>query len=250
MSEEEAVPAAEPAPEELETASTGTEEAQEPEAPEVKTFTQEEFDKIVSREKAKARRQAEREFAARAEVKRPAVDVNPDNFATTEEYVEALAEKKAADMVEQREKSRQATTIEATFRDREDEARDRYADYEAIAYTAPISDLMAEVIKASDIGPDLAYHLGKNPDEAERIASLSPLLQAKELGKLELKLADLPKQGKQTTKAPAPISPVTPGGAAKVFDTTDPRSIKAMDTSAWIEAERARQRKKLEARMR
>lgn len=250
MSDEELVPAVDTAPEELGTAPAGTEERQEPVAPEVKTFTQEEFDKIVSREKAKARRQAEREFAARSEVKRPVVDVNPDNFETTEAYVEALAEKKAADMIEQRDKARQATTIETSFRDKEDDAREKYADYEAVAYTAPISDLMADVIKASDIGPDLAYHLGKNPDEAERIASLSPLLQAKELGKLELKLADMPKEGKQTTKAPAPISPVTPGGAVKVYDTTDPRSIKAMDTSAWIEAERARQRKKMEARLR
>lgn len=250
MSEENEVLAAEPAPEQLDTAAIDPEVAAEPEAqPEVKTFTQEEFDKIVSREKAKARRQAEREFAARAEAKKADVNVSPENFETTEAYIEALAEKKAAELVEQREMKRQSVDVEASFRDKEDEAREKYADYEQVAYTAPISDLMAEVIKASDIGPELAYHLGKNPDEALRIAKMSPLLQAKEIGKLEVKLAAMPKNEQPTTKAPAPISPVTAGSVAKVYDTTDPRSIKAMSTSDWIEAERARQRKRMEARL-
>jgi hypothetical protein len=34
------------------------------------------------------------------------------------------------------------------------------------------------------------------------------------------------------------------------LDTTDPRSIKSMTTSQWIEAERARQIKKLQAQNR
>jgi len=65
---------------------------------------------------------------------------------------------------------------------------------------------------------------------------------------LEAKVASEPIT-KQTSKAPAPISPVTPrNGGSTNFDTTDPRSIKAMSTSQWIEAERLRQMKKLEAK--
>ena len=46
----------------------------------------------------------------------------------------------------------------------------------------------------------------------------------------------------------APIAPVTARGSnAAAYDTTDPRSIKNMSTSEWIEAERNRQIKKLEA---
>jgi hypothetical protein len=107
---------------------------------------------------------------------------------------------------------------------------------------------MAQTIQSSDIGPDLVYHLGSNPKEADRISRLSPILQAKELGRLEAKLADNPVQ-KRTSGAPEPISPVTARGVGSgSYDTTDPRSTKTMTTSQWIEAERARQVKAQQAR--
>jgi hypothetical protein len=72
-------------------------------------------------------------------------------------------------------------------------------------------------------------------------------MQAKEIGKIEARLASDPPV-KKTSNAPAPISPVTArSGSAPSHDTTDPRSIKSMTTGQWIEAERARQIKKYEA---
>jgi hypothetical protein len=72
-------------------------------------------------------------------------------------------------------------------------------------------------------------------------------LQAKEIGKIEAKLAADPPV-KKTSTAPAPIAPVTARSTSSpAYDTTDPRSVKAMSTSEWIEAERARQIKKWEA---
>ena len=106
---------------------------------------------------------------------------------------------------------------------------------------------MAQTIQSSDVGPDMAYYLGSNPKEADRISRLSPFMQAKEIGKIEAKLSDNPPV-KKTSSAPAPIAPVTARGSnAAAYDTTDPRSIKNMSTSEWIEAERNRQIKKLEA---
>ena len=123
---------------------------------------------------------------------------------------------------------------------------DKYDDFEQVAYNPKLSitNVMAETIQSSDIGPELAYYLGSNPKDAERISRMTPLGQAKEIGKIEAKLASDPPV-KRTTSAPAPISPVsarTSGSPA--HDTTDPRSIKTMTTSQWIEAERARQVKK------
>ena len=106
---------------------------------------------------------------------------------------------------------------------------------------------MAQAIQASDIGPDVIYWLGSNPKDAGRIAQLPPILQAKEIGKLEANLASNPPV-KKTSTAPAPIVPVTARtSGAPAFDTTDPRSIKNMSTSEWIEADRLRQTKKYEA---
>jgi len=87
---------------------------------------------------------------------------------------------------------------------------------------------MAESIRASDIGPEVAYYLGANPKEAERISRLAPIMQAKEIGRIEAKLANDPPV-KRTTSAPAPISPVTArSSGAPAYDTTDPRSTKTM----------------------
>jgi len=108
---------------------------------------------------------------------------------------------------------------------------------------------MAQIIQSSDIGPDVAYYLGSNMKESDRISRLSRDMQIKEMGKIEAKLTDNPPSVKKTTNAPAPINPVTPrGGNSPAMDTTDPRSTKTMSTSEWIAAENARERKKLEAR--
>jgi len=148
-----------------------------------------------------------------------------------------------------RETAKQQQALLANYHDREESARDRYDDFEQVAYNPNLSitEIMAQSIQASDIGPDVLYWLGSNPKEADRIARLSPILQAKEIGKLEAGMASSPPVRKTST-APAPIAPVTArASSAPAYDTTDPRSTKTMSTSEWIEAERMRQIKKYEA---
>ena len=128
-----------------------------------------------------------------------------------------------------------------------------YVVFEVVAYNPklPVTETMAQTIQATENGPDVIYYLGSNPKEAERIARLSPLLQAREIGKIEAKLGANP-PAKKTSTAPAPIAPVTArtSTGTPAYDTTDPRSVKNMSTSEWIEAERLRQIKKYEAQRR
>lgn len=220
---------------------------------EEKKFTQAEIDAMISKRLAREQRKWERDQKLRAAT--PALSAEPpqqENFASTEAYAEALAERKAAELLARREAERQQAEILETYHEREEEIRNKYEDFEQVAYNPrlPITQVMAETIQASEIGPEVAYYLGSNPKEADRIAKLSPFLQAKEIGKIEAKLADNPPV-KKSSSAPTPITPVTPrGGTARVLDTTDPRSIKEMTTSEWIEAERQRQIKKWESQNR
>ena len=227
-------------------------EVQAPEVTEAapKTFSQEELDAAIGKRLAREQRKWERERAQQAP-QVPQVPVTPEQFATNEDYVEALAEQRAEQKLAEREQRKQQTEILNAYHDKEEEIRAKYDDFEQVAYNPnlPITTVMAQTIQASDIGPEVAYHLGANPREAERISRLSPILQAKEIGKIEAQLAANPPV-KKTSNAPAPISPVsarTTGSPA--YDTTDPRSIKSMSTSDWIEAERLRQVKKHEARI-
>jgi hypothetical protein len=242
MSEE--VLAEAPAPEQEATAAPEPVEAQP-----VKAFTQEELDAAIGKRLAREQRKWERERVV------PVVataDPRPEQFDSTESYADALAMKKAEQLLYERDVQRQQTEVLGAYHDREEEARNKYDDFEQVAYnpSLKITTVMAQTIQSSDIGPDVAYYLGANPKEADRISRLAPYVQAKEIGRIEAKLASEP-MVKKTSSAPPPFTPVTASSkGASTYDTTDPRSIKSMSTSEWIAADRARQVKKMEARLR
>ena len=253
MENEQAVAEISPAPEQEATAAPESVETTPEEQQSSKTFSQEELDAIVGKRLAREQRKWEREQAQRlAELQAPkpaTPPADPNDFETAQQYAEALAERKAHELLAQREAAKQQAQIVEAYQELEESARDKYADFEQVAYNPnlPVTDVMAQTIQASEIGPEVIYFLGSNPKEAARISRLSPILQAREIGKIEANLASNPPV-KKTSSAPAPIAPVaarTTGGAS--YDTTDPRSLKTMTTSEWIEAERQRQIKKLMA---
>ena len=232
---------------------TATSESAQNEQP-AKTFSQEEVDALVAKRLAKEQRKWERKLQQPATAAVPPVpkEIPPaDQFESVEAYAQALAEKRAAELVQQREVQQQQAQVLESHRDREESAREKYDDYEDVVYNPKlaITPIMAQTIQASDMGPDVAYYLGTNPKEAERIARMPAIAQAKEIGKIEAKLTSSPPV-KRTTSAPTPISPVSARTTSTSLDTTDPRAAKQMSASEWIAAERARQTRQWEARNR
>ena len=217
---------------------------------EEKKYSQADIDAMIGKRLAREQRKWEREQAQRSVERQvvPSEIPTPDQFQSPNDYADFIR-LEAEKLVQQREAAKQQSQVLESYQEREEMARDKYDDFEQVAYNPnlPITNVMAETIQHSEIGPELAYYLGTNPKDAERISRLTPFMQAKEIGKIEAKLADNPPV-KKTTSAPAPISPVTARTTGSpALDTTDPRSIKSMSTSQWIEAERARQMKKWEA---
>ena len=122
-----------------------------------------------------------------------------DDFKTYGEFIEALTDWKtdrkleAADEKKQQAHAERAEadkgkTITDAHNARVDEAKTRYSDWgEAFkglndnSFTEP----MVVFIFESDHGPDVTYYLAKHRDELARIAALSPIRQASELGKIE-----------------------------------------------------------------
>ena len=223
---------------------------QQEQTPDEKKFTQAELDAMIGKRLAREQRKWERE----QQVKQAPVPAMPTEIPTADqfdspqsyaEFIRAEAEK----LVRYKEIQKHQSAIEEAYADREEEARGKYDDFEQVAYNQnlPITDVMAETIKASDLGPDLAYWLGSNPKEAARISRLSPLMQAREIGKIEARISAEPVQ-KKTSSAPEPIRPVSARASNPgVTDTTDPRSIKTMSDSEWIEADRRRMIAKMQA---
>lgn len=248
-----ATDAAVPAPELEATAGSETAEQEAPqgdEPREPKTFTQEEYERGIQKERAKAERRIRREMEARQqEAQRPVHQPTFEEFnGDAAAFVEALADWKAEQKLAQREHYQHQQTVESSYEERVEQARDaKYHDYDEVVGKPfeqggpAISDLMAEAIKLEANGVDVAYHLGTNVKESIRIAKLPPLQQAIEIGKLAVKLAGQAPPTKKVSSAPSPIRPVGANSTAPALNPLDPRSTKAMSTKQWIDARNAQE---------
>jgi len=228
------------------------------EAPvEQKLFTQEELDAALGKRLAIERRKIEREFRNKpVPPVAPEAPVTPDQFSSDEAYVDALVEQREARALEEREQqkkefevNKKAFELNESFLDKVESVREKYDDFDAVAFNPdiPVSNAMAEIIRSSDVGPDLAYYLGKNREEAVRISEMTVAQQGAALARLEVKISNAPPV-KKTSSAPAPISPVNPRGSSSVeYDTTDPRLVGKMSASEWIERENKREMAALKA---
>lgn len=197
-----------------------------------KTFTQAEVDALVQKrllkEERKVHRRVEQQLreqeAARAREIEPKRDSYRDDDAYLQAQIEHLAEKKAAEKLEQRERQTQQERAAEAFHDKAEKAQARYPDFQAVISnpTLSINDSMAEFITDSDTGADIAYFLGKNPHRASDIAAMSPMKAARELTRLEAELAAKPKP-QPSSNAPAPISPIKGenGGSKEPSEMTD-----------------------------
>jgi hypothetical protein len=155
-------------------------------------------------------------------------------------YVEQKAEQKALAAFEARSKEQEAkaekTQREQTWDDKLKTARDKYSDYNEVMAEATfnISPAMHEAIMTADLGPDVAYYLAQNQEDATRIAKLSPMAAAREIGKIEGYIAELEAEGeeqaedtepeKPVTKAPAPLKPIkkSTSSSKDVYDDSLP----------------------------
>jgi hypothetical protein len=163
------------------------------------------------------------------------------NFTSYEDYVEALTEWK----VEQRERAREAKEAERkraeaseshkkAWEKKVDAVREKHEDYDDVmeeAGSTPISRAMHNAIAESDIGPELAYYLATNTEEAARIAKLNPYQAAKEMGRIEDKLTEAPADKKpaedkkpkaEKKELPKPARTVGGGATPKEAKLDDP----------------------------
>lgn len=109
-------------------------------------------------------------------------------------------------------------------------AEGKYEDFDDVVGELTPTTPFAMAIMEAENAEDVAYFLGKNIKEAERISRLPPLSQIREIGKLEAKLlADPPTKPKTPSKAPEPIKPLT-GAAPAVTEVPTERD----DMKSWM----------------
>lgn len=178
-----------------------------------KTFTQAEVDALVQKRLRKTEQRLHRQYQSRMSSQTQTNGApKRESFADEEAYqnaqIEHLADQRAAQKLAERQQREQQERVASSFREKAERASERYADFDTVVNNPAlqINAAMAEYIAESDLGADLAYHLGKNPELAEDIAEMSPIKAARELARLETELAAKPKAN--PSKAPAPIKPI------------------------------------------
>ena len=134
----------------------------------------------------------------------------------TRELTAAEAEAKAADAAERE-------AYETDFREQVAAAKLRHKDFEAVAFRQDmhVSPDLAAMVKSSDQGAELAYYLGKNPETASRISTMSAVEAAREVGRIEARLSS-PPPPRKTTTAPPPVGTVRAGGGSASSAPSDP----------------------------
>jgi hypothetical protein len=206
-------------------------------------------------ELTKLRREAEREKEywrqqAIAAQDKPAEPAKVETVKTLEDfdynegqYQAYLIQQAKAGAVEeakriiQQEQERQTYSQRLTaHKAREAEFSKVADDYQDVVFnpSLSISQTMAEIATEMDDGPAVLYYLGKNPDIADRIATLPPLSAAREMGRIEAKLASAPKPDK-VSKAPTPPPKIGGIDAALKVSATSPDSDK-LSTDQWLAA--------------
>ncbi len=163
-----------------------------------------------------------------------------ENYASYDDFIDAkiafqaerIAEKKYGEVEKQRQIEKDKESHETSLRNwssKVETARDKYEDFDDVVgnNTVPVSFAMSRAIMNSDSGTDIAYYLGKNPSEAIRISNLEPFASAREIGKIEAKLASIPL--KRPSAAPEPIIPV----GTKEKANRDPEKMSVSEWMTW-----------------
>lgn len=222
-------------------------ETEEGQAKEERTFSQAEVDALIQKRLAKEARRSERRIAEELAKVRQTQQTPPpsrDEYATDEEHqrasldhviarkAEELAEKKLAERRE-REALEQST---AAFWEKADEISERYPDFDAVVRDPdlPLNGPILEFVMDSDIGPELAYHLGKHKGEALKLARMSPVKAVLRLVEIQNEIKAKPKA--RISSAPEPMQPV--GNSGRSTASALPSDSDDMET--WMAKERAR----------
>lgn len=163
-----------------------------------------------------------------------------DDFQDYSTYLEALADWKADQKIQshfseyqrrQQEQEQQRTEAQRqqAFQQKAQEFAKEKPDFQAVVSnpSVPINEPMKDAILESDMGPQIAYHLGQHPDKAAQIAGMSAYGAAREIGRLEAQLS-VPEKPK-VSQAPDPVEPV---GGGSERNAKDPEK---MTTKEWMD---------------
>lgn len=215
----------------------GQNKAAEEKKPQTPWF-QTRIDKLTAEKYEKAREveNLRAELAAARNTGRVAEGAAPEaanGAPTTQAEIERLADQKARQITAEQRFNEACNSVYTKGTEEYTDFKDAVATLNMVGVTTPeFLSIVTDMPEAHKI----LHHLGNNPDDAARIAGLSPTKQAYELARIEASLGV--KKSVPISKAPAPISTID--GRGKAMAALDDPKI---PTDKWMEL-RARELEK------
>ncbi len=150
----------------------------------------------------------------------------PQDYRAPEDYTRAVAEQAVREVGSEilARQASQAQEIAAraaqdAWTETTTEFRRKVPDFDAVAHNPnlTVTPIMADAIRKSGRGAEIAYFLGKNPAEAARIASLPPVSQATAIARLETRVGAAQHS---VSRAPQPVGTLSgrSGSAGKPLE--------------------------------
>lgn len=167
------------------------------------------------------------------------------------EYVRALsrfeARREAAAIVRETREAeaaaKQGQERNSAWNAAAEKARASYQDYDAVTSASDIqlTPHLQELLLSSDVGPHLSYQIAMQPEIAERLNRLPPLIAAKEIARMEDRIekqpdappTPAPSATARKTNAPRPVTPIS----AQRTTTPNPQNMSAEEYVAYREAQ-------------
>lgn len=162
-----------------------------------------------------------------------------DQFDNFDDYVTAKAEyiasKKIESTLSEHEKRQATERAKAAQQQTVEGWNKRVAaadipDFQDVVQNSdvPMTNVMQQTIMESEFGPKLAYHLATNPEEAEKIARMTPIGAVRALTLIEDRLGKSSLEAK-TTNAPPPVKAAGSSASAR----KDPGKMSDAEYMKW-----------------
>lgn len=161
---------------------------------------------------------------------------DPDQFAAGRydpDYLEALTDFKVQQRFDAQREQSNIQERRASLQQAESKAREIYSDYDMASeefLTHPLAKVSAftNLVLESDNPTEIAYYLGKNPVELDKISDMTASQAARYIGRIEALLTEQTTDVavKKASSAPKPISALS--GAKNSSVITDLSQAKSM----------------------
>lgn len=198
--------------------------------------------KVVAEKQYLAERQAQLESFLQKATEKPASKSDFKTQAEWDAYTQSqIAERAIAKHEGKKTEAQRATqaqqAVERGWQGKVETVIPRLHDYHEVVGNSEVNfEAIPDVFQAileSDLGPDLAYYLAKNPDEAEKMESLSPASRQRYLARIEIKLEAQANEPQR--KAPKPTAPARAGGQG--IPSSDPAKMSFKEYKAMRDQE-------------